>query len=161
MLNFIAKRLLLLIPTLFFVTTVVFFLVHFVPGDPVDLILGEQALSVDKELFRKAMNLDLPLGEQYINFYSNLFQGDLGNSLFERRGVTELLLERVPASLQLAIASLIISLFLSLTFGILSAIKKDTAWDRGTLLASLIGISIPNFWLGPLLILLFSTSQFT
>lgn len=156
MIPYLLKRLLLLIPTLCFVTTLVFFLVHMIPGDPVDLILGEQALPTDKELFRKALHLDQPLGDQYLAFYSNLIRGDLGTSLFDRRPVTNLIVERYPATLELGLAALLMALLLSLASGIFAAVHKGSHWDRGTLLGSLIGISIPHFWLGPLLILFFS-----
>ncbi|MBI2083386.1 MAG: ABC transporter permease [Deltaproteobacteria bacterium] len=156
MMAYLLRRLLLLIPTLFFVSSLVFFLIHLVPGDPVDLILGEQALSVDKEAFRQMLHLDRPLGEQYLLFFKQLFQGDLGVSLFDRRAVADILFERFPASLELALTSLGIALLMSLSLGVFAAIRKDTPWDRGALLFSLLGISIPSFWLGPLLILFFS-----
>jgi len=156
MTHYLFKRILLLIPTLLFVSTVVFFLIHLIPGDPVDIILGDQALPQDKQFFREALGLNLPLGEQYISFFTNLFRGDLGTSLFDRREVSSLLWERFPASLELAFAAMIVAVGISLILGVLSAIKKDTFWDRATLFTSLLGVSIPNFWLGPLLILFFS-----
>lgn len=154
--NYLLRRLLMMIPTLFLVSTLVFSFVHLIPGDPVDLILGEQAVTADREAFRKRMKLDLPLHEQYFSFLTGLLKGDLGTSLFERREVTDLLRERIPATLQLAFASLVIALTFSLAGGTFAAIRQNSFWDRTTLLYSLIGISMPNFWLGPLLILLFS-----
>jgi peptide/nickel transport system permease protein len=156
MFHYLIKRILFLIPILFAVSTLVFFLIHLVPGDPVDLILGEQALAADRESFRKALNLDLPIGRQYLYFLTHLLSGDLGSSLFDRRPVVSLLWERYPATLELAFFAMVIALLISLSLGVVAAIKKGSLWDHGSMFGGLLGISIPHFWLGPLLVLLFS-----
>jgi peptide/nickel transport system permease protein len=156
MLRYLGKRILFLIPILLAVSTLVFFLIHFVPGDPVDLILGEQALPADREAFRQALRLDRPVGEQYLHFLTGLVSGDWGNSLFDRRPVAALLLERYPATLELAFCSMGIALLISLSLGVVAAIRKGSVWDYGSMMGALLGISIPHFWLGPLLVLAFS-----
>lgn len=153
---YLFRRLVILVPTLLAVSTLVFFLVHLVPGDPVDLILGEQALPADREAFRHALRLDRPIGAQYLHFFGDLFRANLGTSLFERRPVGALILERYPATLELALFSMTIAIALSLLFGITAALRKGTLWDRASLAGGLLGISIPHFWLGPLLVLAFS-----
>ena len=156
MIRYLFKRILFLIPILFAVLSLVFFLIHLVPGDPVDLILGEQALPADREQFRKALHLDLPLGRQYLYFFTNLFSGNLGQSLFDRRPVVQLLLERYPATVELAFFSMVIALLIAIPLGVTAAVRKGSVWDQGSMLGGLLGISIPHFWLGPLLVLLFS-----
>ncbi len=154
--SYILKRLALTLCILFSVSSFVFFLIHLVPGDPVDLILGEQALSADRVAFRQALHLDLPLGSQFLHFFKGLFSGNLGQSLFEHRSVTQLLWERYPATLELAIIAMVFAIFISLIFGIMAAVRQGSLWDRGSMLGSLAGISIPHFCLGPLLVILFS-----
>lgn len=156
MIRYLFKRILFLIPILFAVLSLVFFLIHLVPGDPVDLILGEQALPADREQFRKALHLDLPLGRQYLYFFMNLFSGNLGESLFDRRPVIQLLMERYPATVELAFFSMVIALAIAIPLGVTAAVRKGSVWDQGSMLGGLLGISIPHFWLGPLLVLLFS-----
>lgn len=156
MIPYLTRRILLLLLILFTVSSFVFFLIHLVPGDPVDLILGEQALSADRVQMRQALHLDLPLRSQYFHFWEKLLSGDLGTSLFDRRPVFDLIWERYPATLELACLAMIIALVLSFTFGILAAVKKGTFWDQTSLLGGLVGISVPHFLLGPLLVLFFS-----
>lgn len=154
--KYLTQRLALMVPILWAVTTLVFFLIHMVPGDPVDLILGEQALAADRELFRRALRLDQPVWTQYTGFLAGLAHGDLGVSLFDRRPVVSLLLERYPATLELAFAAMVLAFLISVPLGMLASVRKDTAWDRGSMLAALVGISLPHIWLGPLLVLFLS-----
>jgi len=153
---FLLRRLAQAAPIALLVATLVFSLIHFIPGDPVEMMLGEGAERADVEGLRAELGLDRPLGRQYWSFLVGLAQGDLGFSLHFGRPVTELLLERYPATLELTIAALIVALAVSLPLGILAARYRDTAVDHASRFASLLGVSIPNFWLGPMLILLFS-----
>lgn len=156
--NYVLRRLLLTLAILFSVSSLVFFLIHLVPGDPVDLILGEQALSADRVAFRQALHLDLPLGSQFLHFFKGLFSGDLGQSLFEHRSVSQLLWERYPATLELAMIAMVLAILISLIFGIMSAVHhgRGSLWNYGAMFGSLAGISIPHFCLGPLLVIVFS-----
>ncbi len=156
MLHYTIKRLLFLIPTLLAVSTLVFSLIHLVPGDPVDLILGEQSLPADREAMRKALGLDRPVLEQYGIFLKGLATGDLGDSLFEKRPVLKMIRERYPATLQLAVQAMMMALAVSLAFGVAAAVRKGTAVDHASMLGGLVGISMPGFLLGPLLVLLFA-----
>jgi peptide/nickel transport system permease protein len=150
------KRLLLTLPAIVGVITIVFLLLHLIPGDPVEIMLGDTAVSAQKEQLRHDLGLDQPLLQQYGRFWSGVLHGDLGKSIASGESVAEKLRLRYPATLQLSIAALLIAIFISLPLGILAAVKKGGWWDRGSMLFSLIGVSMPNFWLGPLLILLFS-----
>lgn len=154
--TYLAKRLFFMIPTIFCVASLVFALLHFVPGDPVDLLIGEQALSADRELLREQLGLNRPLLIQYGNFFKGLVTGDLGNSLFDSRPVLAHLGERYGATVELALASLIVSLMIAFPFGILASVKKYSWIDHFSMAGSMVGISMPNFWLGPMLILFFS-----
>lgn len=138
------------------VVVLVFLLIHLIPGDPVDVMLGEAATAADREALRHQLGLDRPLAAQLGDYLGGLVQGDLGQSLQQRRPITELLAERIPATLELALAALAFTLLLALPLGLLAAVRRNSGWDRGAMAFSLLGVSIPNFWLGPLLILLFS-----
>jgi peptide/nickel transport system permease protein len=138
------------------VCTLVFLLIHLVPGDPVEAMLGESAQPADREALRAALGLDRPLIEQYRDYLSRLVRLDFGLSFQDRRPVATILAERLPATLELALAALALSLLLALPLGVLAARYQGSRLDRGAMGLSLVGISIPNFWLGPLLILVFS-----
>ncbi len=156
MLAFILQRLLGALLVILGVVSVVFLLIHLIPGDPVEIMLGESASTADREALRTALGLNLPIGAQFQNYLYGLLQLDLGTSIHLRRPVVELLLERLPATGLLALATLLITLSLALPLGVLAAIRHNTWWDTGAMSFSMLGISIPNFWLGPLLILVFS-----
>ncbi|MDO8527534.1 MAG: ABC transporter permease, partial [Deltaproteobacteria bacterium] len=155
MISYIIKRVLLLIPVLLVVSTIVFFLIHIIPGDPVDFILGEQALPVDRELLIHEFELDRPVSVQYLHFMKGVLKGDLKHSLLDRRSVARHIQERYGATLQLAVAALFVALIIAIPLGIFAALKKNSIYDSSAMFLSLVGISMPNFWLGPLLILLF------
>jgi peptide/nickel transport system permease protein len=138
------------------VCTLVFLLIHLVPGDPVEAMLGENAQVADREALRQALGLDRPLGEQYLAYIQRLARLDLGLSFQDRRPVAAILGERLPATLELTIAALALALTLALPLGVLAARHRGSPLDTGAMGLSLVGISIPNFWLGPLLILVFS-----
>ncbi len=154
--HFIYTRLFSTAIVVFGVVTLVFLLIHLVPGDPVEVMLGENARPADREALRQALGLDQPLLIQWLNYWGNLIQGDLGTSLHSRQAVSELLAERLPATFQLAVAGLLVAVVIALPLGSLAALRQDSIWDRGAMTFSMLGVSIPNFWMGPLLILVFS-----
>ena len=156
MTRYIARRLFLLLPTVLGVATLVFFLIHLVPGDPVEAILGEYAQPAQKEALTRSLGLDAPLAVQYGRFLKGVATADLGESIFFRKPVTEVLAERIPATVHLALAGMGVAILIALPLGILAAVKRGTWIDHGSMLFALGGISMPNFWLGPLLILLFA-----
>ncbi len=143
-------------PTILGVVTLVFFLIHLIPGDPVEVMLGERASAADLERLRSDLGLDRPLARQYGDFLRGLLRGDLGDSFFYRRPVHEVILGKLPATLELALAAMALTVLISIPVGTIAAVRKDTAVDRGAMFGSLLGISIPNFWLGPMLAILFS-----
>lgn len=152
----IRRRLLTLIPTLIGVVTLVFAFIHLVPGDPVDVMLGETAKAADKAALRAELGLEKPIAEQYAAYVGSLAKGDMGRSFSYRKPVSELILQRLPATAQLAGMAMLVAVLVSVPLGVLSAVKKGTAADRAGLVGSLLGVSMPSFWLGPLLVLLFS-----
>jgi peptide/nickel transport system permease protein len=156
MLAFILQRLLGAFLVILGVVSIVFLLIHMIPGDPVEIMLGESASTADRQALRVALGLDLPIAAQFQNYLYGLSQLDFGSSIHSRRPVAELLLERLPATGLLALATLLITLSLALPLGIIAAVRRNTWWDTGAMSFSMLGISIPNFWLGPLLILVFS-----
>jgi peptide/nickel transport system permease protein len=141
---------------LFGVSTLVFLLLALIPGDPVDVVLGESAQAADRTAMRTALGLDRPLLERWGLFYLDLIRGDLGDSLVRRQPVADLLMQRLPATLQLAAAAFLMVLLTAMPLGILAARFRGRWPDRMAQGIALIGVSIPNFWLGPLLVLLFS-----
>ncbi len=156
MLSYVTKRLLLLIPVVFGVVTLVFFLIHMIPGDPVEIMLGEQAQAADKESLRRHLKLDRPLTEQYISYLTGLVRGDMGRSIHSREQVKSIILKRFPATLLLTVAAMIVAILIAIPIGILSATRQYSFLDNSSMFFALLGISMPNFWLGPLLILFFS-----
>lgn len=154
--TFIWRRLLLLVPTLFGALSLVFLLVHLIPGDPVEVMLGETASGTDKQELRRSLGLDQPLGTQYRHFLTKLVNGDLGDSLFEQASVSAIIGQRLPATLELAVCAMVAALIISFPLAFLAARRPGGVMDRIALLFSLLGLSLPNFWLGPLLMILFS-----
>jgi peptide/nickel transport system permease protein len=122
----------------------------------VEVMLGETASSADKDELRRSLGLDQPVYVQYRAFVAGLVTGDLGRSLYEQGSVTALIAARLPSTVELALAALLVAALLSFPLALLAAARRGTWRDRGALLFSLLGLSIPNFWLGPLLIILFS-----
>lgn len=156
MVNFIVSRILSAVIVVLGVSCIVFLFIHMIPGDPVEVMLGESARPADREVLREALGLHLPLFEQLRNYYIGLFQFDLGSSLHSARPVVELIGERLPATVELALASLIVAIIIAFPLGTIAAIRQHTLWDQGAMGFALVGVSIPNFVMGPLLILLFS-----
>jgi peptide/nickel transport system permease protein len=135
------------------VSTFVFLIIHLLPGDPVDAMLGETASVVDRQALRQQLGLDRPLWRQYIAFFRRAVQGDLGRSLHNRRPVSALIAERFPATVLLALAAIVVAVGLALPLGVIAALRPRSLLDTLAMLLALIGVSMPNFWLGPLLIL--------
>ena len=156
MLPYLIRRLAGALVVVLGVSCLVFLLIQLVPGDPVEVMLGESASGADREALREQLGLNRPLPLQLWHYLSGLARGDLGVSLFSQRPIAELLLERIPATLLLTVTALGFALLLAVPLGVLAALRKDTAWDTGAMGFALLGVSIPNFWLGPLLILVFS-----
>jgi peptide/nickel transport system permease protein len=154
--RYVLRRIGLLVPVVLGVVTVVFLIVHLIPGDPVEIMLGEQARAVDREALRHEMGLDRPIHLQYVAFLKGLVRGDLGHSLHTKQPVLTSIASRLPATIELAAAAMAVALLLAIPLGLLAAYKKDSLVDQGSMLFALLGISMPNFWLGPLLIIVFS-----
>jgi len=156
MLTFFGKRLLQLIPTLFFVSLIIFSLQHLLPGDPALVMAGEEHDPAAIEQIRRQYHLDQPLPAQYVYWLRGVFSGDLGESMRIKVPVLSLIAEKLPVTMQLASMAIIIALVIGIGAGIISAVKKDTVWDYLANGFALWGISTPNFWIGIMLIFLFS-----
>ena len=150
------QRALLTLPVLWVVVSVVFFLIHLVPGDPVVQMLGEGATAADVSALRHSYGLDAPISTQYTHYWRGLLHADLGQSLRLHDSVTRLILERYPYTLALTAAALLIGIALSLPAGVASALARNRLPDRVLGVLSLVGLSFPNFALGPILVLVFS-----
>ena len=138
------------------VACLVFSLIHLVPGDPVEVMLGEAAGAADRAALREALGLDKPVPVQLLDYLAGLARLDLGASLYSRRDISELVAERLPATIELAAAALVVALLIALPLGVMAALRRDTAWDFGAMSVAMLGVSIPNFVMGPVLILAFS-----
>lgn len=158
MARYIYKRLLNVIPTLLIVAVIVFAVTRVIPGDPAATMLGPQASVEEIANMRIEMGLDLPIWEQFAKYISGLFQGDLGFSYAYNMNVTELILERFPNTIILTVSALLIALGIGIPAGIVSAYKRNTVIDYLVMLVSLIGVSMPVFWLGVMLVLVFSVN---
>ncbi len=148
----IGRRLIGAIPVLLGISFIVFLLMHLAPGDPVYLLLGENATPEDVARVRHEWGLDEPLAMQYWQFISRAMVGDFGRSLKFGEPVMKLVLERLPATIELATISLIVAILISIPIGVYSAVKRDTLVDHAGTSMALIGVSLPNFWLGIMLI---------
>jgi peptide/nickel transport system permease protein len=156
MLTFLANRLAQIVPTLIFVSILIFSLQHLLPGDPALVMAGEERDPAVIEQIRKQYHLDQPIPVQYVYWAKGVLSGDLGESLRVKVPVRALIAEKLPVTLQLASMAIVIAFLIGIPAGIVSAVKQGTAWDYGANLLSLWGISTPNFWLGIMLIFLFS-----
>ena len=154
--RFLARRLVLTIPVLLGVATLVFSLIHLIPGDPAQAMLGEAAPQSDVEELRRQLGLDRPLVQQYAAFLAGLVKGDLGTSLRTGLPVTEQIVERMPATFELAAAAMLVAILFSMPLGIAAAVRRGTVVDHAAMTVSLAGVSVPNFWLGPLLAIVFA-----
>jgi peptide/nickel transport system permease protein len=155
-LRFLVRRLALTLPVLLGVATLVFALIHLIPGDPAQAMLGETASEEDIQALRQRLGLDRPLVEQYGSFLAGVARGDLGTSLRTNEPVASAIIGRLPATLELAAAAMMVAIGVAIPLGIIAAVKRGTFVDHIATTLALSGISIPNFWLGPLLAILFA-----
>lgn len=159
MLPFLMRRAVGMVGVLLIVTIMLFLLMSFVPGDPITARYGMDGSSLDAEqeaALRKEYGLDQPLPVQYVSWVRALLAGDLGDSIQQRRAVTTILKERVPVTLQISGFALLLSVVLALPLGVVAAVKHNSAWDRLVSGLALAGVAMPAFWLGLLLLILFS-----
>src|SRR5438270_5504727 len=156
MIRLLASRLVYTLPVLWLVVSVVFLLIHLVPGDPIQAMLGEGAASADIQAARHAYALDQPVGKQYLRYWNGVLHGRLGQSIRLNQDVSRIIWDRYPYTLTLTVAALIVALLLSVPAGVRSAQHRDQWDDRLLSVVSLFGLSFPNFALGPILILFFA-----
>jgi peptide/nickel transport system permease protein len=156
MLRYVFTRLSYMIPVVWLVVSVVFLLIHLVPGDPIQAMLGEGAAGADIQAARHAYGLDVPLPVQYVHYWQGVLHGDLGRSLRLNKPVSSLVAQAYPATLALALTALAIAILLSIPAGVHSATRRNRWDDRSLSFVSLLGLSFPNFALGPILILIFA-----
>lgn len=150
------KRLLGTIPVIFGVLLLTFVLVHSIPGDPVEVMLGESATSADREVLRQNLGLDEPLPIQFFQYVAKVAQGDLGVSIHSKKAIVDLLAERLPATIKLAALALMIAISIGVPLGIVAALKVDRWADNLATVLSLTVSAMPHFWLGPLLMMVFA-----
>lgn len=156
MIGFLVRRILGAALVVAGVVVLVFMLIHFTPGDPVQVMLGESATPADQAALRHALGLDRPLPVQLAAYFDNLAHLRLGTSLYSQQPIATILARRIPATAELAGAAALVAVLLAFPLGVIAAVRKDTGWDYGSMGFALLGVSIPNFWMGPLLILCFS-----
>ena len=156
MIAYLGRRLLALIPVALGVATITFALIHLVPGDPVVAMLGDMAAPADIEGMRHELGLDRPLWEQYAAFLAGLAKGNLGESISMREPVAHLIAQRFPATLELALAGLVVAIVTAFPLGLVAGANPDGPADLGAMGFAILGISIPHLYLGPLLMILFS-----
>jgi peptide/nickel transport system permease protein len=144
---YLLRRLAAIVPVLAVVVTIVFLLIHLIPGDPVSVMLGPDATSTQIEATRKGLGLDRPIYEQLVGFYARILRGDLGQSYFLDRPVSQALWERAEPTLVLMLAALLVAVAIGVPSGTIAAAYRGSAWDRGLMLISLLGVCIPGFWL--------------
>lgn len=154
--KFVLRRLVLSIPILLLVSIMVFSLIHLIPGDPVTVMLGQEATPEAKEALRHELGLDRPLVVQYVTWLGRVVRGDLGRSLVDRSPVLDQIKLRLPATIELAIGAFLVALLIAVPAGILSAIRRGSAVDYASTVFALGGMSLPSFWLGMLFIILFA-----
>jgi peptide/nickel transport system permease protein len=155
---FLVRRIVLIVPTLFFVSLLIFGLQRLLPGDPALAMAGEERDPAVVAFLREKYHLDAPLPERYWLWVKGIAEGDFGESIRIKRPVKDLILEKLPVTGELAGLAMLVALVIGVPAGIIAAVKHDTAIDYGATMAALWGLSIPNFWLGILMILLFSVT---
>lgn len=153
---YVVRRLLGMIPVLILVALTSFLLIHMVPGDPALVMLGSDATTEQVDQLRAELGLDRPLITQFGLWISQVLRGNMGDSFFLGRPVTQALMERLPATLQLALLSLLFALLVGIPAGLIAAIKQNSWWDQLVMATAIIGISVPAFWLGLALMLVFA-----
>lgn len=152
MIAYVGRRLFALALTLLGVSVIVFLLVHMAPGDPVRIMLGEQARPADVERLNRLYGFDRPLPLQYVSWVGNALRGDLGLSIRSQTPVTELVGERLPATIELAVASLLLAVLVGIPLGVLAAVTRNSVVDFASMIVALIGVAAPNFWVGLILL---------
>ncbi len=153
---YFVRRLVSLVPTLVFVSMLIFGLQQLLPGDPAQMLAGEDQRPEVIEHYRQKLHLDKPIVVQYGYWIGGVLQGDLGESTRAQLPVLDLILQKLPVTVELALLSMLIALLISIPAGVISAVKRGSAWDHGATVFALSGLSMPNFWLGIMMILLFS-----
>ncbi len=153
---YVLRRTFLLIPIFFIISVVVFSLIHMVPGDPIDSLLGPGSTAADKVELTKAYGLDKSLPVQYFVWLKKFLTGDMGQSIIEKQPVVDMILYNMPFTINLGLASLVISFFLGIFLGIISSAFKNTFIDHISMIIALLGVTVPAFWLGLILMLIFS-----
>lgn len=156
MLKYITKRILLLVPVLLGVSIIIFAIMRVFSPDPAGIVLGQHATQESMEQWREANGLNEPVVVQYVNYMKGIFKGDFGDSYYTKKPVAKEIFSRFPATIELAICAIIIASLVGILLGVISAVKKNSIIDNVSMIISLIGVSIPIFWLGILLIILFS-----
>lgn len=154
--SYILKRTLMLVPTLMGIVLLCFILLKSIPGDPVHSLVGERADKEVIEAYRIKMGLDKPIPVQFVNYISMIFSGDLGVSYYTKVSVSDMLLKKFPNTFRLALVSMLFAAFLGIVAGVIAAIKKDTFIDRLIVTGSVLLISVPVFWFGLILVIIFS-----
>lgn len=158
MLAYVTRRVLLALPVLAGVATLVFSLLHLVPGDPAEVMLGEGASPQEVAELRGKLGLNRPLLAQYAAFLRGVAAGDLGTSFRTGQPVAAMIAERMPATAELALASVAVAIIVAVPLGVLAAVRRGTALDHAAMTVALVGVSIPNFWLGPVLAIVFAVA---
>src|SRR5690606_22604682 len=157
MLGFVVRRLGQTVLVLFGVSIIVFSLIHITPGDAVDVMFaGENVSAEQREQYRRQLGLDQPLVQQYLAYMASAAQGDLGTSIRRGTPVTEIIGTTIPATVELTLAALLVAVVIAVPVAVVSALRQGSVWERGGNLLALFGISMPSFWLGIMLILVFS-----
>ncbi|HKV06477.1 MAG TPA: nickel ABC transporter permease [Candidatus Acidoferrales bacterium] len=156
MIRYLSKRLLFALPAVWLIVTLVFLLVHIVPGDPVQQMLGEGTRAEDLQQLRHSLGLDMPISAQYRHYLAGVLHGDLGKSFRFQQPVTRVVLSHYPATLELAVVALLVCAAIGIPCGLLAAERRGTSTDHAVGVFTLFGLSVPNFALGPVLILVFS-----
>ena len=155
--RYILARLLLSIPTLIGITVLVFSMINLIPGDPLNFMFGELTLtSEQRDLIRERLGLNDPLPVQYGRFFVKAIHGDLGQALFVKRPVTRIIMDELPYTARLAVAGMTLTVIFGLTFGTLAALFHDTWLDSAIMVIAISGLSIPDFWLGLVIMLIFA-----
>lgn len=153
------ERLVQLVPVLFGVSLIVFLMMSLTPGDPVEIMLGDQHVTPEQEqALRHDLGLDRPLHERFFVFLGNALTGDFGMSFYHRRPVGEVIAERLPATIELTLVAMVLALVTAIPLGVLAAVKKSTIFDKAATVGSLLGVSMPHFWFGILLLMLFAVN---
>jgi peptide/nickel transport system permease protein len=156
MLEFLIRRLATVVPTLVFVSMLIFGLQQLLPGDPAMILAGEDQSPELIAQLREQLHLDEPLPVRYAYWVGGVLQGDLGQSVRTQEPVLDLIMQKLPVTIQLAVLSMLVALAIGIPAGVIAAVKRDTVWDHGATVFALGGLSVPNFWLGIMMILLFS-----